>query len=101
MSVTLVPRNSADDHIYIPLAFRLLDVKAGACARLFAGCQPDDITLHDFADGTLLDEAAWAREVARTAPYIRVSCCGPLDACAFLYLYDKVNVKPLTDPIQI
>ena len=101
MLVTLVPGNSFNDQVIVPMAFMLLDVKAAACARLFAGCQPSNITLHDFEDGTLLDDIAWARLTTRTSPYLRVACCGPLDSSAFLYLYDKANGHPLKEPITI
>lgn len=83
------------------MAFMLLDVKAAACARLFAGCQPSNITLHDFEDGTLLDDIAWARLTTRASLYLRVACCGPLDSSACLYLYDKANGRPLKEPITI
>ena len=77
MMVTLVPRNTLNDHILVPLAATISDIRAGVCARLFVGCRPEDISVHDFEEASLLDDAAWERYVGLAAPHLRVSCCGP------------------------
>lgn len=99
MLVTLVPRNTLNVHILVPLAATISDIRAGVCAQLFVGCRPDDTTVHDFANCSLLDDAAWDQYVGFAAPHLRVSCCGPMDSSAFLYHYDRVNGLPMADPI--